>query len=141
MPTLAGRFPVDDHQIIRVPGGIMPFVDEEYILLTGPEAEPFARLQSLGQPGVGFIVVVPEVVYGPGVLELGENERRLVGLEPEEQPLILALMALGESLEQHTVNLLAPLVINPRTNRGQQIILAGDLDLLNVPLPVLLKAA
>ncbi len=129
-----GSLEVREHQKIRFPGGIPPFADEEYALVTCPGAEPFAWLQCLTQPQLAFVVAPPETLYGPGVVHLTPQAKAQVELRDDDKALVLCLVVVGQRPEDSTVNLLAPLVINVRTCIGKQIVLGDDMRLLRVPL-------
>ncbi len=85
-------------------------------------------LRSIDDPTVSFIVVPPHVFfpdYGPEVDDAAIAE---LGVESEDDLLTLVVVTLGDSAEDATANLLAPVLVNHRTRRAAQIVL-DDLDL------------
>ncbi len=128
-----GEIEVEEHQMLHLPGGIVPFPEEEYVLVTRAGEAPFAWLQCLQRPDLAFVVISPEAVCGPPALPIAPEIKQELELDDGEQALVLCLVVVGEQPEQSTVNLLAPLVINPRTGHGIQLILNGDMSLIRVP--------
>lgn len=85
-------------------------------------------LRSVDDPAVSFIVVPPHVFfpdYGP---EVSDEAAAELGLDDEDDLLTLVVVTLGESIEDATANLLAPVLVNHRTRRAAQVVL-DDLDL------------
>jgi flagellar assembly factor FliW len=136
-----GEIEVPARHVLRVQGGILPFPGEEYAIISRKGERPFAWLQSVSDPGLAFVVVQPQALYGPEVLMVGNRELHQVGLKPGDEVLVLCLVTAGDQVEQDTVNLLAPLIVNPQTGGGKQAILEGDLRLLQTPLGLAAWAA
>jgi flagellar assembly factor FliW len=132
--TRFGDISIADEQVICFAEGIAPFAAQRYTLLTREGEEPFAWLQCLDEPGLAFIVTPIEVVSDDAEPFGDWAGRGSLGLDATESPLALCLVTLGESAESSTVNLLAPLVINPHTGLGRQVILGGEMGLLRAPL-------
>ena len=83
---------------------------------------PLIFLQSLERPGLCF-VAVPVAAIEPGYqLKMSAEDIASIGLDPQDRRpdvACLAVMSLAHA-RTPTVNLLAPIVINPRTGRGVQ---------------------
>lgn len=85
--------------------------------------QPLIFLQSLEQPGLCF-VTLPVAVIEPGYqLKIGAEDAASVGLDPQGNlPGDVACLVVMSIVDggPPTVNLLAPIVINPRTGRAVQ---------------------
>jgi flagellar assembly factor FliW len=93
-----------------------PGADDEGILF---------ELRSLDEPGVRFLVGVPEVFFADYVAEIDETTAADLGLQTADDALVLVVLTTSGDGASTTANLLAPVVINARTRVAEQVILAG----------------
>ncbi len=83
------------------------------------------ELRSLDEPGVRFLVGVPEVFFADYVAEIDEPTAADLGIETADDALVLVVLTTSGDGASTTANLLAPVVINARTRVAEQVILAG----------------
>jgi flagellar assembly factor FliW len=123
--------------------GIVTFADglpgfeqhRQFVLVASPDIQPFTVMQGVGDGGPSFVAIDPRVVDRGfhGTLDRVERERLLAD---EREPLLwLAIVAAGED-GKATANLRAPVVINPGSMRGIQVIAADSPYRIDHPLPV-----
>jgi len=93
----------------------------QFVLISGPALDPFTIVQGVGEAGPSFAAIDPLRVTGGYRADLQASDRARLGVDAGEDLLWLALICPRPGLEP-TVNLRAPLVINPRTLRGIQLI-------------------
>ena len=84
---------------------------------------PFTIVQGLGPESPAFAAIDPARVIDGYHAELNEADRARIGASDDGTLLWLALIS-PQQEPAPTVNLRAPLVINPRTLRGIQLIAA-----------------
>ena len=143
-----GEIEIEENKTINFPGGIIGFPDmKEYILIFEEKKEnteskaSISWLQSLEEPSLALPVVDPLFLikdYEPTVED--ELLKPLGEIKPEEL-LILTAITVPADIEQMTVNLRAPIVINSETRRGCQVIAENtELD-VRYPIYELLKKA
>ncbi len=93
-----------------------------------------SSMRSLDDPGLRFLVMPAEPFfpdYHPVVADEVVDD---LGIESVEETLLLLVLTAGTSLEDSTANLAAPVLVNVRTRRAQQVVLEGqDFDVA-VPL-------
>lgn len=99
---------------------------KKYVLVTEEENDPFCWLQSIDDPDLAFVMiriydVLPD--YNP-IVDMEEVEN-LGNLENAEL-LIYNIVVIPEDIKQMRVNLKAPVVINPASKKGKQIVLNND---------------
>ncbi|MFC0080844.1 flagellar assembly protein FliW [Aciditerrimonas ferrireducens] len=87
----------------------------------GPALAPFARLQSLDQPGLGFTVVPPGLLFPDYRVEVDEDWASRLGLRAPEDAKVLVLVTLRPG-QAPTANLLGPLVVHRRSGRAGQVV-------------------
>jgi flagellar assembly factor FliW len=108
--------------IIEFADGLPGFEDShQFVLISGPATAPFTIVQGVGPTGPSFAAIDPLHVTGGYRADLQESDRARLGADGADDLLWLALICPRPGLEP-TVNLRAPLVINPRTLRGIQLI-------------------
>ncbi len=108
---------------VEFAAGLPGFEDcHRFLPIEEAARRPLIFLQSLEQPGLCF-VTLPVAAIEPGYqLKMGAEDIAAVGLDPRDvRPDVacLAVMSIADA-GMPTVNLLAPIVINPRTGRGVQ---------------------
>ncbi len=86
--------------------------------------------RSLDSEDLQFVVVPPTPFFPDYTPEIGDDVVAELGIAPEgaDDVLVLLVVRAGASLADTTVNLRAPLVVNPVTRRASQVIL-DDADL------------
>ena len=98
-----------------------------------PES-PLLALQSLEDDAVRLLVVDPAEVAAGYAPAFDAVARAAVGLAPGEEGALLVVVSAGASLEDSTVNLLAPVLVNPETGVAAQVVLTGSTYPLRQPL-------
>lgn len=104
----------------------------EFVLVTSPALEPFACLQGLGPDAPAFLVVDPRRIVAGYRCHLSDANRSRLRAAAGAPLLWLALVRPGEA--GATVNLRAPVVINPETMRGLQVVDADEAYPLDLPI-------
>jgi flagellar assembly factor FliW len=113
-----------DHALL-FPEGLVGCPEwRRFVLLTiADEDLPVASLASLDQPGVVLLVADPRMILPGYAVSLSAEDRAGLGLAPGTAPNIYCtLSVVADGLI--TANLLGPLVVNPATRRGRQLVLA-----------------
>ena len=106
------------------PNGIPGFPEEkEFVLHPILNQESFFILQSKEKEEVAFIVTNPFDFYQDYDFTLDENSLAVLELNQEEDVVVLVIVTLRDSLENSTVNLQAPIILNKRNYKGKQVIL------------------
>jgi flagellar assembly factor FliW len=106
------------------PQGLVGCEDwKRFVLITDDEVElPIARLQSLDDPGVSFIVTTPSIIEPTYTATLSTEQRADLDLDDTTQPIVYCTLNV-QSDGLLTANLLGPLVLNPHNRRGKQVVL------------------
>lgn len=109
-----------DSDVYRFPLGLPGFEDRyDFVLVERPEFSPILFLQSTEQGSLRF-ACAPVQIIDPGYKpSLSEIEAGL--LEPGSLRVVLGILTFPES-HPPTINLLAPVVLNPETRVGVQSI-------------------
>ena len=118
--------------VVDFPSGIPGFEScRRFVVLTSEEIAPLSCLKAIDPPEATFLAIDPSLVDREYDRTLREFERMRLGAGDE--PLVwLALVTV--SGRKATVNLRAPIVINPRRMTGCQFIRDDSQYAVDVPL-------
>ncbi|WP_206810928.1 flagellar assembly protein FliW [Paradesulfitobacterium ferrireducens] len=112
------------------PKGLPGFEETRYFQLLEEEM-PFAQLVAADDDKIGFILIQPEVVGVKNEWEIDpETEQVLRGGKSSESQLQLEVWLIltlnRQDVQSSTVNLKAPLILNPEEKLGVQLILDDE---------------
>ena len=116
--------------VVHFPEGIPGFEScRRYVVVTSPSLEPFCSLQGQGPDAPAFITIDPRRLAPdfPCSLEATDRARLHLAADdgPDSGPLLwLAIVSVSDS--GASANLRAPIVINPQTMRGVQLLPAAS---------------
>lgn len=116
-----GELEVGEDQLYDFSKGIPGFEQENRFALIAAEEGPFSYLQSLLTKELVFILADPFLFYSDYEFELPPSETEELAIS--EQLVVRCFITLQEQIEQSTINLLGPIVINPEKRLGKQVIL------------------
>lgn len=116
-----GKLEVNEDQIYHFTKGIPGFEEETDFALINMSESSFWVLQSLKEQGLSFLLGDPFVFYPSYEFELPDDEAEELGIELDV--LVRCIITLKEQIEASTINLLAPIVLNPVGRTGKQIVL------------------
>jgi flagellar assembly factor FliW len=105
-----------------------------FVLVTSSSLAPFTIVQGVEAGGPSFIAIDPHRVTGDFGTVLAQPDLVRLGVQAGEPLLWLALVTARPD-QVPTVNLRAPLVINPVSMRGIQVIPPESPYLVDYPLP------
>ncbi len=112
-----------EETVIRFPAGLPGFESEtRWELVRREDVEPFLWLRSRGNPALALLVVDPRLLVPDYELRIPVHVAERVSASRLDGLLLLAVVTLREG-GGATVNLRAPIVINPEEMTGVQVIL------------------
>lgn len=109
------------NDIIAFPAGLPGFEQCRSFVLMAAEGTEFQCLSSVDGPPASFVVVDPRRVLPEFRCQLSDADRHSLQAGPDTTLLWLSMVMLEEG-GAVTVNLRAPIVINPERMLGQQVI-------------------
>ena len=123
--TRFGEIEEDESKIVHFASGLPAFEDEhEFIIIPYDEESPYVFLQSAVTPDLAFLMAIPFIFFPDYEFRLEDDVLESLALERQEDLLLYTLLTIpGSDIREMTANLLAPIVINSRTNEGRQIVL------------------
>ncbi|ABK61845.1 flagellar assembly protein FliW [Clostridium novyi] len=113
-----------EEDVIEFKKGIPGFNElKRFINFPIEDNEVFSVLHSIENNEIGFIVTSPFSIIKDYEINLDDSVIERLNIENEKDVLVLNTVTLHSKLENITVNLCAPIVINIKTKLGEQIIL------------------
>lgn len=121
-----GIIEINKDEIITFPAGIPGFVDyREFVVLSLEDDSPFVIMQSVEESELAFILIAPWEIVSDYEFEIGEKIEEALKLKSEKDLLVFVTVSIHQEINDMTVNLAAPLIINNREKIARQLILDG----------------
>ena len=127
---------VEEIPELHFAAGLPGFPDAKRFTLVwwGDESSPFSILACLDDPALEFLVVPPLAFFPMYAPEIDDDVVERLGIETEDDVLLLVIVTTGEDASEATANLLAPIVINRHTRQATQAVLVDGDHPLRAPL-------
>ena len=122
---------VEEIPELQFPAGLPGFPEAHRFTLVwwGDESSPFSILASLDHEGLEFLVVPPLAFFPLYTPEIDDELVERLGIESEDDVILLVIVTTGENAGEATANLMAPIVINRHTRQAAQAVLSEDFPL------------
>jgi flagellar assembly factor FliW len=121
--------------VITFAKGLPGFEACRRFVLRATDNSALQCLSSVEGPDASFLAVDPRRVLEGYRCQLTDADRLALGVgQDEDEALLWLALLMAEPNGEVTVNLRAPVVINPRTMQGQQVIPFQCIDPLRHPL-------
>lgn len=119
-----GDIEIQEDQFIDFPQGLPGFEQLRTFTLIAIDPElPFSYLQSVEEANVSFLVVDPFVFFPDYEFDLPESVQLELDIRRPEDIQVWSIATVQGNLQEATVNLLGPIVINLASGKGKQVIL------------------
>ncbi|WP_416293755.1 flagellar assembly protein FliW [Paenibacillus illinoisensis] len=116
-----GEVEVPEKDVYQFPKGLPGFEEETEFALIPWEDTPFSYLQSVREKDLSFLLVSPFTFVPNYSFELNEVDKE--ELEIVEQVSVYSMVTIHSQTNKSTMNLLAPVVLNPEQRLGKQVVL------------------
>lgn len=121
LDTPFGQFSADAASVVTFAAGLPGFeLCRRFVLVTAPSLAPFTCLHGLDGPRPSFLTLDPRRVVDPYQPSLTAADRRRLGAAIDTPLVWLSVVHLGAA--GATVNLQAPIVVNPERMLGVQVL-------------------
>ena len=97
-----------------------------FALVALDEAGLLYSLRSLEEAELRFLVVPPLPFFPAYAPEIDDEFARRLGIEDADDAMLLLVVTVGETPQDATANLLAPIIVNIKTRAAAQVILTGS---------------
>ena len=122
-----GVLEIEEDQVIIFPEGLPGFPEQRrFVLLDLQQGSPLKFLQSVDDPDLSFLVAEPLTFFPEYRVLVRPEDLAPIALDAPERGIVVAIVSVPSDFKEATVNLKAPVVINPERSLARQVILEGD---------------
>ena len=133
--TRFGEVEYDPEKTLHFPKGLIGFEDlQEFIVMPNIKDGPLFWIQSTEDPKVAFVLTDPTSFFLDYRVAPDNGERAVLGIGEEDESYVLSVVTVHEG-GSVTLNLMAPVLFAPSTNRAIQVILEKSSYTTRHPLP------
>jgi len=133
--TRFGQVEYDPDNLLYFPAGMIGFPQlRHFIVMPNKKQGPLFWIQSVDDPDIAFVLTDPSNFFLDYVVIPDESERKILEIADGEDCFILAVVTVPPD-QNITLNLSAPILFAPKTNRAMQVILDDPKYLTKTPLP------
>lgn len=117
-----------EERVFEFPAGLFGFPTvKRFIVGDIPGGgDIFRQLIAVDEPEIGFTLVHPAIFFPTYAPDISDEDLREIAAENAEQVLLYVIAKVPQNFREATANLRAPLIFNPFTRKGRQVILADD---------------
>jgi flagellar assembly factor FliW len=116
--------PLEKEVIFKFETGLPAFEDcKDFIFILDEGLQPFICMQSLNRDNLSFVCVDPFIINTDYTVRLSESVMESLDIKNQKDILILTVVTVNPDMTQTTANLMGPIILNVKTNRGRQVIL------------------
>ncbi|MEB2282515.1 flagellar assembly protein FliW [Lysinibacillus xylanilyticus] len=122
-----GEIEIVEQDILTFEQGLLGLEGyKKFVLLPIDANLPLVLLQSVDQMEIGFVIAYPFAFKKDYSFDISEEDREQLRIEKEEEVLTYTIVTMKETLQDSTINLLAPIIINMNKKLGKQIVLQDN---------------
>ncbi|WP_319588659.1 flagellar assembly protein FliW [uncultured Desulfobulbus sp.] len=130
-----GEIEYDPQNSIHFPDGLIGFETlHDFIVIPNRKEGPLFWIQSIDDPEVAFIVTDPSNFFLEYKVLPDKNEIGKLDIQSPEDCYALSIVTVS-SAKEITLNLVAPVLFSPTSNRAVQVILEDTNYEVKTPLP------
>lgn len=123
---LFGSIEIREEDVYSFPQGIPGFEEHRRFIILRPDQElPFSYLQSIDEGELSFLMTNPFLFYENYEFELSKQDQRELAIQSEQDVTVWVMVSVKQTLQDATLNLMAPVIMNPREKLGKQAVLQG----------------
>jgi len=135
-----GEIEYDPDNCLLFPEGLIGFENlKKFIVMPNEKDGPLFWIQSIEDPQVAFVLTDPTGFYFDYKVIPDGRERQKLGIGEDDECLVVSVVTVPPD-RKITLNLAAPILFAPESNRALQVILEGTQFSPQTPLPTVEEA-
>ncbi len=136
-----GSIDIQNEDIYTFPEGLLGFPNcNKFTIVDEDSAAPFRILQSLDQPNIAFVIIDPLIVRSSYHFKLTLDDIKIIEATSVENVSVYCIVNLAKSIEESTINLQGPVVLNNKAKIGNQFVLFDESFSVSEPIVKLEQA-
>ncbi len=133
--TRFGEVEYNPDSLLHFPAGMIGFPTlHDFIVMPNKKEGPLFWIQSVDEPEIAFVLTDPSNFFLNYRIIPDDNERSTLRIGPDDDCYILTVVTVPPD-QKITINLAAPILFSPKTNRAMQVILENTDYQCKTPLP------
>ena len=133
--TRFGEVEYDVENLIHFPAGLIGFPTlHDFIVMPNRKKGPLFRIQSVDAPHIAFVLNDPSNFFLDYIVAPDTSEKSQLHIEDGDPCYVLTVVTVPQD-QNITLNLAAPILFSPKTNRAIQVILENTDYQTKTPLP------
>ncbi len=133
--TRFGEVEYDPNNLLHFPAGMIGFPTlHDFIVMPNKKEGPLFWIQSIDEPDIAFVLTDPSNFFLDYQVKPDESEKSSLQIVEDEDCYVLSVVTVPED-QKITLNLAAPILFSPKTNRAIQVILESNEYKSKTPLP------
>jgi len=134
-----GEVEYDPETTLTFPEGVIGFEYlRDFIVMPNEKEGPLFWIQSVNDPMIAFVLTDPTNFFLEYRVVPDRSEREKLGISDEDECFSLAVVTVAED-RSVTLNLAAPILFAPQTNRALQVVVESGKYETKTPLPTVDK--
>ena len=130
-----GEIEYDPDNTLLFPEGLIGFEElRKFVVMPNEKEGPLFWIQSVEDSQVAFVLTDPTSFFFDYKVVPDKAERQKLGLGEEEECLVVSVVTVPPD-HKVTLNLAAPILLAPESNRALQVVLEGTSFNSQTPLP------
>lgn len=135
--TRFGDVEYDPANLLHFPEGLIGLTDlHDFIVMPNAKEGPLFWIQSVDDPAIAFVLTDPTSFFPEYRVLPDQNERQRLEIAEQDDCYVLSVVTVSPQ-QQITLNLAAPLLFAPASNRALQVILESPQYQSRTPLPAI----
>lgn len=135
--TRFGEIEYDPSNLLHFPAGMVGFPNlRDFVVMPNKKEGPLFWIQSIDDPDMAFVLTDPTNFFLSYKVVPEESEKNMLQIERDEDCYSLTVVTVPPD-QDITLNLAAPILFSPKTNRAIQVILENSEYKTKTPLPKL----
>ncbi len=123
LETRFGEIEYDPANLLHFPDGMIGFPTlHDFVVMPNKKQGPLFWIQSIEEPQIAFVLTDPTNFFLDYSVMPDESEKTSLKLGPEDNSFVLSVVTVPPD-QTITINLAAPILYAPTTNRAIQVIL------------------
>ncbi len=123
LATRFGEIEYDPENLLHFPAGMIGFPTlHEFVVMPNKKQGPLFWIQSVEEPQIAFVLTDPTNFFLDYSVVPDESEKASLNLGPEDNSFVLSVVTVPPD-QNISINLAAPILYAPSTNRAIQVIL------------------
>lgn len=133
--TRFGEVEYDPANLLHFPAGMIGFPTlHDFIVMPNKKEGPLFWIQSVDEPAIAFVLTDPSNFFLDYKVTPEESEKNSLKITDDDDCYILSVVTVPQD-QKITLNLAAPILFSPKTNRAIQVILENTEYKSKTPLP------